>query len=280
MFFVKKYTPKKIPIIFMLHGNLEELRKKKKIYHAGYWIKPAFFYKRKRENQKFLVLGESIRTEVLKYINFIKNDLISIPHPYQMISTKIEKKLSPKIVMGMIGSFSNEKRSELIYELENRIKQERIQNLELLLVGATQNNLETHAETNVKIWGNGTNKLDEKEYNSGIKLLDYILFFWPNDSYKMTASGAVLDAIAHRKPIIAIKTSYLQWVFETVGDIGFLCETFEELVDIVIRISKKELKNQLDLFSQNFNKAQLFFSRENVKEIMNKKDVWMINSMK
>lgn len=276
MFFAKKYTNKKIPIIFVLHGNLEELKRKKRFYQLGYWIKPAFVYKKNRSNMKFIVLGESIKKNVLKYLDFINKDLIAVPHPYNMYENNIvATKDNSKIVLGMIGSFSPEKRSELIFSLEERIRKLGITNIDYLLVGADDKNGFPNG-TNIKILGNGDKKLGDKEYNLGIEQLDYILFFWPNDSYMMTASGAIHDAIAHRKPIISIRNAYLTWVFEEVGDLGFLCNDFDELVETVEKISKGELEKQKAQFSSNYIRAEKYFSRDNVARIMNINNIWMI----
>ena len=277
MFFAKRYFDESIPIIFLLHGNLEELKRKKRFYQLGYWIKPAFLYKKKRKNMKFIVLGESIRNNVLKYIDFIKDDLIAVPHPYSMYEVKdgFKRNNNAKTVFGMIGSFSQAKRSELIFKLEERIRDLSIPNVEFLLVGADDQN-GFPCNTNVRILGEGNRKLSDAEYNSGIEMLDYVLFFWPNDSYLMTASGAVHDAIAHRKPIISIRTPYLTWIFENIGQIGYLCNDFDELVRVVTQISKGEMKEDINAFLNNYDKAAAFFSKDNVSNIMNDYNVWMI----
>ena len=277
MFFAKKYFQESIPIIFLLHGNLEELKRKKRFYQLGYWIKPAFLYKRHRKNMKFMVLGDSIKNNVLKYIPFLSENLFTVPHPYSMFeSIQPIKSDRSKIVLGMIGSFSPEKRSELVFKLEERIRLHNISNVEFLLVGADDHNGFQHNE-NVKILGEGNKKLSNTEYNAGIEMLDFILFFWPSDSYQMTASGAVHDAIAHKKPIISIRNSYLTWVFDKIGNVGFLCDDFDELVNVVIQISAGTLNDKLAEFYKNFDNAKSFFSRENVSNIMNKNNLWMIN---
>ena len=276
MYFAKKHIPESIPIIFLLHGNLEELKRKKKIYQLGYWIKPVFRYKSSRKNVKFIVLGDSIRENVLKYCPFLSESLIAVPHPYSMYErVQPIKSDRSKIVFGMIGSFSPEKRSELIFSLEEQVREHNISNVEFLLVGADDHNGFLHNE-HVKILGDGNKKLSNDDYNSGIEQLDFVLFFWPSDSYTMTASGAVHDAIAHNKPIISIRNSYLTWVFDKIGDVGFLCENFDELVNIVIQISTGKLNDKLAAFYKNYENAESFFSRENVSNIMNNNKVWMI----
>ncbi len=277
MYFVKKYVNEDVPILFIIHGNIEELKRKKHFYQLGYWVEPAFRYKRNRENIRYLVLGESIRENLLKYVDYIACNTVAVPHPYSLYSnsTAVEKSSDGIITMGMIGSFSAEKHSEQIFVLEKMIKDSGINNIDFLLVGSGDSE-NFPEDTTIRFVGDGKNKLSETEYNKGIDRLDYILFFWDRTSYQMTASGALCDAIVHNKPIISIRNDYLTWVFNEVGELGFLCENLDEIKDVVCNISKGQLNDKIRSFNLNFQKAREFFSRENVAQIMDKKNVWMI----
>lgn len=276
MFLVKKFFNEKIPVIFIIHGNIEELTRKKRLYQMGFWIKPAFYYKHARKNTKYVVLGTSIKENLLKYVECIGDNLVAVPHPYSFkkVICRENRKEKTIVNMGIIGSLSPEKRSELIFELERRLKERKVNNIHLLIVGAGDI-CELPDDTTVTFVGNGIDKLSDEDYNTGIQSLDYILFFWPRYSYKLTASGALCDAILHEKPIISIENDYLKWVFEEVGDLGFLCNSINEMEEIVYRISRGELKETTDGFSKNFEKARIFFSQENVGKILEEKNVWM-----
>lgn len=277
MYYVKRYIPENVPVIFILHGNIEELKRRKYFYQLGFWVKPAFRYKKNRKNMKYIVLGDSIKSNLLTYVGYIRNNLVAVPHPYSLyeVPTKCISETSA-ITMGMIGSFSTGKRSELIFELEDRLKKRNVNNIKFLLVGSGDKNM-FPVGTSVKFFGNGNNKLSEEDFNHGIEKLDYILFFWSRNSYKMTASGAVCDAIVHNKPIISIRNDYLTWVFSEVGDLGFLCENMDEIEDVVLGIAKGEFITKLNEISENFDRAKKFFSRDNVARIMDEKNVWMIH---
>ena len=276
MLFVKRYTPKQIPIIFIVHGNIEEIKRKKRIYQLGYWIRPAFRYKRSRKNVKYIVLGESIRKHFLEYIDYIREDLVSVPHPYTFTKANHENtKTDNRITLGMIGSFSPEKRSTLIFDLEERIRERNIGNIGFLIVGSGDSNV-SERKTSIPFVGDGIHKLSDEEYNRGIAQLDYILFFWPRDSYQLTASGALCDAIVHEKPIISIRNDYLDWVFSETGSLGFLCDDLEEMEEIIVSIANGERQGETEQFKNNFEKAREFFSREHVAKIMEDKGVWMI----
>lgn len=282
MYFIKKYLDDNIPLIFIIHGNIEELKRKKHFYQLGYWVKTAFAYKRNRKYMKYIVLGDSIRDNLLKYVNYISEQTVAIPHPYSLSTNQSAKTLTKQkndniITMGMIGSFSSEKNSYQIFELEKRLRDKHVTNVNFLLVGSGDiNNTLLSKSIQVSFIGDCTKKLSMEEYNAGIDKLDYILFFWPKDSYQLTASGALCDAIVHNKPIISIRNDYLTWVFNEVGDLGFLCDDINQIEHIVCAIARGDLKSEIDIISKNFDNARNFFSREHVAEIMEEKNVWMI----
>ena len=275
MYFVKRYVPEKIPVIFIIHGNIEELKRKKKIYQLGYWVKPAFDYKKARKNTKYLVLGDSIRSHLLEYVDGIASQLSAVPHPYSLHKEKSGDRhiTREKLVLGMIGTFSPEKRSDQLFDLQRRLQGNT--NVSFLMVGSWENGNKPQQE-GIAYIGDGIHKLSSEDFNRGIDELDYILFFWPRDSYQLTASGALCDAIVHEKPIISIRNDYLDWVFSKVGNLGFLCDDMDQMEKTIVSIADGELHDEVEKMKQNFEKAQYFFSRKHVAEILEKEKVWMI----
>ena len=83
------------------------------------------------------------------------------------------------------------------------------------------------------------NFIERKEFENLISDIDYALYFYTKDKYKITASGAVLDAINARKPIIALKNDYFSYLFGKYGQIGYLFESIEEM------------GNRIDLLNDN-----------------------------
>ena len=62
----------------------------------------------------------------------------------------------------------------------------------------------------------------------------YSIYTYSLNSYKLIASGAFLDAINFEKPMIAIKNDYMNYYFEKYGNLGYLCDSYEELKDRII----------------------------------------------
>lgn len=63
--------------------------------------------------------------------------------------------------------------------------------------------------------------------------LDYILLLYPADTYRLIASGAVLDCIRFRKPVLALATEYFRYLFDKFGRFGYLADSVDELTELL-----------------------------------------------
>jgi len=70
-------------------------------------------------------------------------------------------------------------------------------------------------------------------YNTLIEEMTFCVFFYPSDTYRLTASGALLDALFHLKPVIAITNPYFRYIFNKMGAIGYLCNTIDEIAEVI-----------------------------------------------
>jgi len=76
---------------------------------------------------------------------------------------------------------------------------------------------------------------------------------YPNSSYELIASGAVLDAINIKKPILALKNNYFNYLFDKFGAFGYLAESVQELILIIETIEKKNRIFDFDTIQNNLN---------------------------
>ena len=91
-----------------------------------------------------------------------------------------------------------------------------------------------------------------------------LLFLYDKGSYKLTASGAILEAIWNQKPIIALHNYYFDYIFEKFGDLGFLCDSIDELVNKINEIALD--REILTHFSENLKNAKEALLPQNVKK--------------
>ena len=106
--------------------------------------------------------------------------------------------------------------------------------------------------------------LNEEQFNNYIEELDYILYFYPSSSYKLTASAAIFDAIFREKPIIAIKNDYFEYIFNKNKNIGYLCKDFEELRNKIEEISNEKRGDEYSYQKNELKKLKKYFSPESI----------------
>ena len=98
------------------------------------------------------------------------------------------------------------------------------------------------------------------EMRTRIDQLDFILFFYNSETYRLTASGTIFDAISRKKPIIALRNDYFEYIFNKFGSIGYLVDSIEEMATLIQHIhSNKEIQQEFD-----FDEIQNMMSTENI----------------
>ena len=81
--------------------------------------------------------------------------------------------------------------------------------------------------------------LEPAERTALLDRLHYAVFPYQPAEYELVASAAFLDALAARKPVIALRNPYFALQFQRMGDIGYLCDTEEELIATVRELARQ-----------------------------------------
>ncbi len=244
--------------IFIWHSVLESLLEKNSFFSLNYWIKPSIMIKDKKSIN--IVLGQSIRDNLLKFFPQLSRDFYSIDHPYEFQSEQqIKNEISNKMKIGTIGFATERKGTPKIFEIEEGLENE---NVQLEIIGDTQS-INIPLKTNVITYG-GEGALDRDTFDKLIRELDFALYLYPKDMYKLFASGAIFDSILNLKPIIALKNNYFEYIFEKLGDIGYLCEDYDEIIEIIKKIENEKDNEKYSIQQKNLLIGQSKFSIENI----------------
>ena len=197
----------------------------------------------------FAVIGDSVAKNLTALLptNF-KNKFFALDHPYIFNKVKINDRVQSKVLtVGTCGSINISKGILQLVKFSNLCHQRGL-NINILHIGVVANCLEELLESGVTL-PSVNSPLSREQYNKYISELDYFLYFYGSDNYKITASGAILDAIAAEKPIIALKNDYFQYIFNKFGEIGILCNSVEEMVDAIVKIQTGKLNFDIDFTS-------------------------------
>jgi hypothetical protein len=255
---------RKTAFLVMMHGELELAKS-----HA--WPKAIenFYgrllrrcFKKNCVNRKFLLLGEVVFENVVEYGFLRKDQLIYIEHPYifEDLHAKHLKIETPPIVFGHFGVAKLAKNSQLFFKLAKSMK-DYIESgrVRFEVVGQVFDEMAPYVNSYVH-YPESTNFLSRSEYNQKGINLNYSLFFYDEQAYEFTSSGAVLDAITFTTPIIALNIKLFDKVFESSDHCspGFLFQDFEAMKAAMPEIVAKHEYNYKQMVECIASKKKLF----------------------
>lgn len=94
-----------------------------------------------------------------------------------------------------------------------------------------------------------------EQYSNYVKSMDLMLLIYDTDSYKLTASGAVLEAIWTEKPIIALENMYFNYLFNKFGSLGVLAADIKSLIITLNNINDRIYFD--NMFEANLKNARI-----------------------
>lgn len=219
----------------------------------------------------FAVLGDSIYKNVLPLLSEkVKTKLLSFDHTaiFDGIPHKDYRRDNCKLILGYVGEFRASKGSDVFLNIANHFKGNT--NIEFRIIGHTSGKMEQLREAGIVIPdGIGDYFINRNVMYEQICQLDYVLYCFPPEGYKYTASGTVFDAIDCERPIIAIKNDYFEGLFNSFGDFGYLENDINGLISRINWIIKnnnnklwdlKAIKEQLkpESAAKRFSKSKWF----------------------
>lgn len=190
---------------------------------------------------KQVVLGSSIRTEVLRQLPAMGSHLGAIRHPYLFDATapsELPKDGPPSF--SFLGMAAQNKGfadfARLADELAGGQGQSQVQ-VRFDLIGGVPAHAAAAVPASVRSHA-AAGPLTRETYERLLQDTSYTIFPYEPRFYSLVASGAVLDTLAAGKPLIALRNSQFEEMFETMGDIGYLCDDLAEIRAVVTRILK------------------------------------------
>jgi hypothetical protein len=262
-----KFRNKKVKVVFVLHGEVEFIFKKDagvineikgRIYSA--------MLKRMGANGHCIALNQIVKEKLLAGNIVAADKIITIEHPI------VEKTILPEglnnneIIFGHIGSAMKKKNSGLFFSLAAFFKPEA--RARFYLVGKADQDLLPDLNDNVKVLSENNTSISQTAYERYIHELDYAIFTFDNNNYVMRVSGALMDAVLYQKPVIALKQEYISYLFETGGNIGFLCEDISEMKQLMTRLLQRDevLISQYAQQQENLGRLKDQFSIASIEQ--------------
>lgn len=229
-------------VLIVCHSDIQEVLGKHKV---SYLFKKSIRMLTNR-NVKiasslwFAVLSESILINVKGIVsNQVKEKLVFFDHTaIFQYSDKIEEDKHNSILkLGYIGELRQSKGADTFLTLAKKFRHN--PHVEFRIIGSTKGKRVILEEAGVIIPnGVGDDFISRELMYSLIKELDYVIYCFPPEDYKYTASGSIFDAIDCERPIIAIKNDYFDGLFNSYGHFGFLAQNEKEIAQIIASLLK------------------------------------------
>jgi glycosyltransferase involved in cell wall biosynthesis len=258
--------------VFIFHGLLERLdRDAKSSTSVSSRLFRILFKTRTSTNITYCVLGEGI-LKVLKHTaGQLSTPCIAIDSPY-LFDDKVKTGTPDQgpAVFGHLGYAHAEKGFLDFVSLAQTLSDSRARNTaRFRVVGGTDRsdprvNQAPELDYVLHDW-----PVPRDQYEAALTDVTYAVFLYPPGSYRLRASGALFDAIAAGKPVIALRNPYFDHVFKAVGDIGYLCDDMDDLIRVCREVAQRFPRDRYQQQQQHLAMARVRFSPASIAEQWN-----------
>lgn len=261
----------KIPLYIVLHGELEYMREERKrnLIFFG-WLWKVLLNNIYVKNTKYIVLGDSIKRELVeKFGDDISKSIISLDHPYVYGDDDNllgNNNLDKPIRIGSVGEALLAKNSQYIFEIAKRFYKEINNNdVNFEIIGRMEEGVRILANDYVD-YSRTNDLLDEKMFAKKVTQINYMIFFYNDEHYTLSASGAFFDAVKYEKPIISLKNKFFEEYFLRYGDIGYMCDSLDEINKCIAQIITGDEKDRYIRQCKKLKKMKKDLSLKNIGE--------------
>jgi glycosyltransferase involved in cell wall biosynthesis len=211
------------PVAFIHHGTVTKALSSRR-YH------PLLQFGNNHVRQ--LVLGESIRAELVDKIPQLRERVGSIRHPYFFADTPVSAlPEGGPMTFSYLGLVDELKGFPTFVDLAAVIAPASSSAV-FDLIGGKRNGEPGFAGPHVKVYAE-VGPIPRDIYERQLRELTYAVFPYDADYYKLTPSGSVMDALAAGKPFIALRNSQFEEMFSVMGDIGHLVDDPAEMKKVI-----------------------------------------------
>ena len=255
-------------VLIVCHGELELLARHRPWWRAQEWfgriLRRMFGRMRLDRNLRFCVLGHSILRNLQPYLSEENAPLFfAIDHPAFFDRTPAPPTPHATLRVGSVGQLTPEKGLGRLLDLSQRIS------VPLTVVGRTYG-FRGHADRpEVRFVAGAENRFIPRErFEQEAAALDYLLFAYDPDGYRLTASGAILDALNVGRPVITLRNDYFDDVLRL--PVGYVVDDMQEMAALIKRLAAEYPAGGDPRFAENLTRLRHEFTVETVTEQLRK----------
>jgi len=240
-------TYKKRPIVIVPHSPLELINRRPSFRPTEilFWFR-FHFLSLNSSNITYMLLGRSIEDELRQLFPKMKNRTMSIDMPYYFYESQDYVPWFDNIVrFGSFGAGHRNKGTDLFIDLARATKEIVVDNKsEFVLIGFLKDNSLKEMNLQYVTIPSSDAPLNRSDYDDYANKIDYAVYLYNENSYKLTASAAFFDAVSYLKPIITLRNPFFEYYFNKIGDIGYICESVDEIANLVKYLIENKPKDK------------------------------------
>lgn len=241
--FITFFSKKDKQIYDMCHNEME-LINSKSVYSVASYILSKYFrfiFCKIKLNKifHFILLSPKMVSYFNSFIPKKNHDrMFSIDHSYIRADININEKIETinsdnRVKIGIPGAITPLRGLNTLKKILDKVNNNDIC---IYALSSCSENLDNKNFIQI----NKNNQLmPAEQYSAYVKSMDMMLLFYDVDSYKLTASGAILEAVWNEKPIIALRNMYFDYLFEKFNNLGILKEDIDGIIDVLNSIHNK-----------------------------------------
>lgn len=189
---------------------------------------------------QYFVLEESIVRGLSKALPALAPHMVALPHPLpsgEATYSSDSATISRPVKIGFLGLATPAKGFLVFLELARRLHSSHPGLFEFHAIGSMPIGA-TIQGSDILDTSPGTTKMPRDEYLCRVRDLHYVCLPYQGAHYELTASGALLDAIANVKPLLTFSTPTVSDLFHEQKP-GRICHSIDEMARELLSIAER-----------------------------------------
>ena len=214
----------------------------------------------------YLALGASIRQCLAESMPRAAAHFQVLDHPQFMEDVPDSSAPAGPIRFGFLGAArAAEKGADSFFRMAQHVTRKRLHlEGEFVVVGFLADPPETVPDPGGEVRGVSRTPLPLEEYCRRARELTYAVGLADPSHYRLVANASFLDALRFGKPGVYLRTAYLQHYFDALGDIGYLCDSGEEMEAVVCSILEEFPAARYRQQCENIQRGRRLFEPQQV----------------
>ena len=207
---------------------------------------------------RYVLLSDHIQKELNNYSELKSLNTLVIPLPVIMKNMNFIS-IKKKIIFGIIGYGLPSTLEKLLGLLESK---NIYGDYEIRLIGMQPYFFDKYSKVTVSIPSTNHNILTRREMEQDIKDVNIQIILYPNNSYELSQSLSIFEALRYNKPIVHIDNPCINFYNNSKNPIGLKCLTLEDMANNIKKLVEniKYTSKTLKIFEKNLKSVRNQYS--------------------